>query len=106
MGYDEAYVLVRTASEPASSNGLVAKGRIRIHKVVLQGDGSNALSVDLYNALTATGTIQIGVVQHATTGTVFSRLAQSDFDPPVVFDVGLSMTFTGNGGTVRIYYSR
>jgi hypothetical protein len=103
---DEAYVHVVTADENSASNGLVAKGAIFIHKLVLEGDGSNALQAQLHNKLTVTGTAEISLAANEQFATEFTRYQSETFDPPMRFNVGLSVDLTGNAGTARIYYSR
>src|SRR3990167_3353341 len=104
--YDDMQVHVVTADEAAASNGIVALGRIRIHKVVLEGDGSNALQAQLHNQLTVTGTAEISLAANEQFAGEFSRYNEVNFNPPVPYFTGLSTNLTGNGGTVRIYYSR
>jgi len=103
---DPVYVHVVTTDEAAASNGLVAKGAIYIHKVVLEGDGSNALTVQLHNQLTVTGTAEISLAATAYAAAIFNRYVEANFGSPIRFGVGLSTNLTGNGGTCRIYYSR
>jgi hypothetical protein len=105
--YDPALVHVVTADETGTSNGIVAKhGRILVHKIVLHGGASNAqLSVVLHDALTITGTAKAGLqVPVVATGSVFGSYAEVDFNPPVPFEIGLSIDVT-NTGTVRINYT-
>jgi len=77
-----------------------------VHKVVLDGGTSNAqLIVAIHDALTITGTAVIGLrTKEVATGGVFETYAESNFDPPVPFEVGLSIVLT-NTGTCRIYYT-
>jgi hypothetical protein len=105
--YDPAHVHVTTADETGNSNGIVAKhGRILVHKVVIDGATSNAqASVLLHDALTITGTAKIGLrTLEVATGSVFGTYAEVNFNPPVPFEVGLSIDHT-NTGTCRIYYT-
>ena len=104
--YDDAYVFVATTDDAAASNAIVAKGAIRIHKVCIEGDGSNVVSVQLHNALTVTGTAEISLTVNEQFATEFGRYAGSNFEPPFRFGVGLSINITGNAATARIYYSR
>lgn len=104
--YDDCYAHVGTADEAAASNGIVAKGPIRIHKVVLEGDGSNALQVQFHNQLTVTGTAEINLAANEQFANEFQRYCEADFSPPIRFGVGLSINLTGNGGTYRLYYTR
>lgn len=107
--YDPAMVHSITADEDGVSNGLVTKhGRILVHKLVLDGGASNAeLSVLVHDFATVAGapTAKLGLrVPVVATGGVFGSYAESNFDPPVPFEVGLSINVT-NTGTVRIYYT-
>ena len=104
--YGDATVRVLTADETGTSNGIVAKhGRIRVHKVVLESATSNAVtSVALHDALTVTGTEVIGLTTNEVTATIYQRYAEANFDPPVPFEVGLSVNITGTA-TCRIYYT-
>lgn len=104
--YDNVYVHVITADEAAASNGLVAKGAIKIHKVALEhADGAAVLAVQLHDQLTVTGTAEISLTTNLADGTTFQRYTEADFPSPVRFGVGLSINITGTG-TCRIYYSR
>ena len=110
MTYDPVSVHSVTGDSDGTSNGIVAKhGRIKVHKVVLQSDGSNAVSVALNDHGTiGSSAVIVGLANNQSTeGTPDSyvRLTQSDFDPPVPFEVGLSIDVTGNGATVRVYYT-
>ena len=104
--YDDLYVHVVTADEAAASNVLVAKGAIRIHKVCIEGDGSNVVSVQIHNAATVTGTAEISLTVNEQFATEFGRYAEANFHPPMRFGVGLSTNITGNAAVCRIYYSR
>jgi len=98
-----------TASETAASNALVSTGPILIHKVVMQNtNGSNVVSVLLYDAATATGTAKIGLTTNAVAAASanFEVYHEANFDPPVRFQVGLSSTIAGANPTCRVYYSR
>ena len=102
-------VHVFTTSEAAASNAIVAKGPILVHKVVLQNtNGSNAISVLLYDAATATGTEKIGLTTNAVAAASanFEAYSEANFDPPVRFQVGLSSTIAGANPTCRLYYTR
>ena|SRR3990167_197227 len=103
---DPVSVLVLTVDSLAATNALVSThGRILVHKVTLTGNGSNALTVDLYNALTVTGSAVIVLAMGSQAAGIFDRYAEANFDKPVPFDIGLTVDLTGNGGTVRIYYT-
>jgi hypothetical protein len=100
---------VFTSSETAASNALVTKGPILVHKVVMQNtNGSNAVSVLLYDAATATGTEKIGLTTNAVAAASanFEQYREANFDPPVRFQVGFSSTIAGANPTCRVYYSR
>ena len=104
--YDNVYVHAVTADETGTSNGLVSKGEVKIHKVVVQhADGTAVLSVAIHDALTITGAVVIGLTTNLADGTTFDRYAEADFNPPLRMEVGVSIDVTGTG-TVRIYYSR
>mgnify|MGYP001607839095 FL=1 len=104
--YDPANVFVGTADSDGASNGIVAIGAIKIHKVVLEGDGSNVLTVQLHNQASITGTAEISLAANEVFATEFKRYTEANFSPPVRFGVGLSVNITGNAGTYRVYYSR
>jgi hypothetical protein len=101
-------VYTATTSDAAASNGIVAKGPILVHKVALQNtNGSNAISALIYDAATATGTAKIGLTtEQAPTAAAFLMYRSEDFDPPVLFQTGLSTTLAGANVTLRIYYTR
>ena len=104
--YDDVYVHIITADETAASNGLVAKGAIRIHKVVVEAATSNAVSaLALHDAATVTGDAKIGITTNEVTATIYTRYAEANFSPQVRFQVGLSINVTGTL-IARIYYSR
>lgn len=99
--YDPAMVHVIAADEASASNGLLTKhGRILVHKVTLNKDASNPVSALIYDAATATGTALI-----ALSGEAAENYEEANFDPPVPFETGLSTDLTGNGGTIRVYYT-
>jgi len=105
--YDNASVLSVTSNSVAASNAIVSGGgAIRVHKVTLNGDGSNALILDVYNQLTVTGTPEISIRANQEFSGQFSRYIEADFDPPVEYNVGLTLAFTGNGPIGKVYYTR
>lgn len=116
MHDDPCAVFVASATSLDVSNGLINTfngsgelltrvGPIKVHKVTLEGVGTNALSVALYHASQATGAALIGLAANETYSTVFSRYNEADFNPPVRFDTWISIGLTGIG-TYRIYYTR
>ena len=106
--YDPAIVLVGTADSDGTSNAIVAKGAIKIHKVVLEGDGSNILTVKLYDDINTSNAAKayISLAANEVFSGEFKRYSEANFNPPVRYDLGLSVDITGNAGTYRIYYSR
>jgi hypothetical protein len=104
--YDPVNVFIRTADSDGTSNGIVATGRIKVHKVVLSGDSSNLVTALLYNsnAIGVAGTELIALA--SPIAAPFGRNQFADFNPPVPFEIGLSIDITGNGAVCRVYYTR
>jgi uncharacterized phosphosugar-binding protein len=99
------YDSVQVYSNTADANAALT-GPVNVHKVQVESaDGLAALSVQLHDALTVTGT----AIVSCTTGQVYAsnydRMAQVDFNPPVAFGKGVSANITGTG-TYRVYYVR
>jgi hypothetical protein len=114
--YDPVRVFISSASETNVSNRLIATfnasgnlstqiSPILVHKVTVEGVGTNALSIALYHATTASGTISINLAANETYANVYSRYNEADFNPPVPFTNFISLALTGIG-TYRIYYTR
>ena len=107
--YDDVYVRRVTADENAASNGLVSNAvSIRVHKVVVTGDGSNAVSVDIHDDSNASNAalIKISVASNERFAGEFSRFTQANFSPPVSFNTGVSFNLTGNTAVVYLYFTR
>jgi len=94
----------------ASSNAIFSSQAIRVSKVVLHNtaNGSNIISALLYDGVTASGTIKIGLTTNpvAAASATFEQYRSETFDPPVVFQQFLSVTLAGSNVTCRIYYDR
>ena len=106
---DDAYVRRVTADENAASNGLVSNAvSVRVHKIIVTGDGSNVVSADIHDDINASNalTIKISVASNERFSGEFSRFTQADFNPPALFDTGVSFNLTGNTAVVYLYYSR
>lgn len=104
MANDVAQVYVNTADANAAIS--VAAGPVRIHKLQVEhADGTAAVSCQLHNAATVTGTALASCTTNLADGTTFQRMAEINFDPPLYFHIGVSANITGTG-TYRIYYSR
>jgi len=105
MSYDPATVAVKTASESAASNSVMAVPCL-IHKVCLRNtNGSNAVSIAIYDAATATGTAKIDISTNLADGTAYELSREITFDPPVRFDTGVSTTVAGSNATARIHFT-
>lgn len=113
---DPCAVFVASATSLDVSNGLISTfngsgeflaniGPIKVHKVTLEGVGTNVLSVALRHSSNAVGTVLIGLAANETYSTVFSRYNEADFNPPVRFNSWISISLTGLG-TYRIFYTR
>jgi len=99
--YDDVQVYVNTAD---ANNALAFP--CRIHKVQVESaDGLGAVSVQLHDAATVTGTAKISVTTEQVYASNFTRTSREDFNPPVRFETGVSANITGTG-TYRIYYSK
>ena len=109
MNYDDVQVRRVVADENAVSNGLVTNNvMVRVHKVVVTGDGSNVVSVDLHDDSNASNAllIKISLSGQETTGSKFSRYVESDHNPPVEFKSGVALNLTGNTAAVYLYYTK
>ena len=107
--YDSVRVLRVTADSVAASNGLVTNNVItRIHKVVLIGDGSNVVSVNIHDDTNASNAalIKIALSTNEQFAGEFERFEQADFNPPVEFNKGVSIDVTGNAVVVYAYYTK
>ena len=114
--YDPCLVFVASATSLDVSNGLISRYNgsgeflanvtpIRVHKVVVEGVGTNALTVALHHASNASGTAVVSLSANETYSTVFSRYNEADFNPPIRFNTWISIALTGIG-TYRVYYTR
>ena len=107
--YDDVQVRRVTADENAVSNGLVTNSvMVRVHKVVVTGDGSNAVSVDLHDDSNASNAllIKISVSSNEVFSGEFERYTQADFNPPVEFKSGVAFNVTGNTVVAYLYYTK
>jgi len=93
----------------ASSNAVMSSQSIRVHKVVLHNtaNGSNIISALLYDGVTASGSIKIGLTTNpvAAASATFEQYKEVNFDPPVIFQQFLSVALAGSNVTCRIYYT-
>lgn len=104
MTYDDCKVATITASQGASTNGLLFP--LRVHKVVVEhADGTAQARVDLFDAAAAGGTAAISMEARLADGTTFTTLEISDFNPPLAVETGLSSTIA-NSAVVKVYYTR
>ena len=107
--FDTLEVYIATADEIAASTALVVSGEsVKVHGVILVGDGSNALSIALHNDVNSSNASAIKVfvsANEAFSGT-FDVFTPMMFANPVHFDKGISTNLTGNGGTAYIYYTK
>jgi len=94
----------------ASSNAVVSSQSIRVHKVVLHNatNASNIISALLYDSVTASGSIKIGLTTNpvAAASATFEQYREANFDPPVTFQEFLSVILAGTNVTCRIYYTK
>ncbi len=99
--YEGCQVYVNTAD----ANAALAFPLI-VHRVEVEhADGATALSVQLHDAATVTGTAKCSVTTNLADGTTFQRQVGVNYPNGVNFDVGVSANITGTG-TYRVYYTR
>ena len=83
-----------------TADAAICPCRSRINAVTLLGDGTNAVSLILYdNASAASGTVLAKVTQLAT-----ARLTHILFDNPVFAENGIYADVTGTGAEYIVYY--
>lgn len=110
--YDDLQVFGSNGDSIAASNVLIAqnsnKVSVRVYKVVLIGDGSNALTLAIHDDENNSNSslIKISMAANQEYSGQFRRQTVQDFNPPVVFNSGVSFNITGNGGTYYAYYTR
>jgi hypothetical protein len=75
-----------------------------LYGIVFVTDGSNALSADVYNALSATGTKLVPTLEMAAS----PRIQTLNFDPPVPYSLGVyvDVTVAGSGTIAYMVYYR
>jgi hypothetical protein len=78
-----------------------------VHKVTLShADGTAATRAELHDNVTADDPVLIELRNNATghATVLFKQFVQADFDPPVLFEKGLSTDISGTG-ILRIFYT-
>ena len=99
--YDGSLVYVNTVD----ANNAIAFPCV-VHKVQVEhADGSAAVSVQLHDAVTVTGTAVVSATTEQVYASNFTRSKSEDFPRGVNFEKGVSANITGTG-TYRIYYTR
>ena len=76
-----------------------------LYGIVFVTDGSNALSVDIYDSGSATGTKLVPTLQLAAS----PRIQTLNFDPPVPYNTGVYVDVTVSGGgsiAYMVYYRK
>jgi len=107
--YDDVYVRRVSADENAASNGLVSNAvSVRVHKVTIDGALSNATSVAIHDDSNASNAalIKINISTSPMYAGTFELYKDVSFNPPVVFNSGISLNVTGTGVVAYLYYSR
>jgi hypothetical protein len=94
MGYSTVY----TADQNA-----VYSGDSWLYGLVVGTDGTNSVTITVYDALTATGTKAFP--DWVVTTSSSNRMSVISFDPPLVMGTGITVDIT-TGGTVNyvVYY--
>jgi hypothetical protein len=104
MSYDPCSVKTLTASQGASTNGLLFP--LLVHKVSIENaDGAAQARVDLFDAATAAGTAFVSVEAPLADGTTYKTYEATDFNPPIAVELGVSSTIAANT-IVKVYYTR
>jgi hypothetical protein len=82
-----------------NADTLIATGRNRVNAITVLTDGTNAATVDLYDALTGSGTIN--VKGRCVGANLINHII---FENPVVFETGIYADVTGTGATFIVFY--
>lgn len=82
-----------------NADTLIFTGKNRVNAITVITDGTNAATLDLYDATTGSGTIKVkgkcvgaNLVNHIL------------FENPVVFDTGIYADVTGTGASFIVFY--
>ena len=110
--YDAATVSSFTATSDGASNGIINAStnmtHVLVHKMaIVNTNGSNVCSATLHNFTQASANILAFLTTNPTFAAGSWELYKEvDFDPPLRFTVGLSVTIVGTNNTTRVYYTR
>lgn len=87
------------SSSLLTQDTLIFTGRNRINAVTVIADGTNAASLVVYDALTATGTVVAKVSIKAT-----DTMQHVIFENPVLCETGIYADVTGTNAEFIVYY--
>ena len=83
-----------------SADALIATGRNRINAIILNGDGTNAASVTIYDNTSASGK----VVDKVTIGANHVHGDQHIFTNPILCENGIYADVTGTGAEYVVFF--
>lgn len=83
-----------------SSDTLIFTGRNRINAVTVLTDGTNAATVNLYDARAASGKIAVSIKCLGT-----ALINHITFDNPIIMEDGIYADVTGTGATFIVFYA-
>ena len=91
-------------STEKTADALIDTGKGTFHGILVTTDGTNAVTVEIYDGLVAAGGTQLIATWEITTSST-NRGASLSMDPPVKYDTGLFIDITCSG-TVQymVYY--
>lgn len=92
-----------SADETSASNGLTFG--LYVHKVVLNGQAANQVTLALYDAASVTGNPKIRFATGISGDTEFEQCKDLNFSPPVYFKQ-LTADIGGTNAEAFVYYTR
>jgi hypothetical protein len=100
--YAQSFV---NSSGSKTASAVIYNGAGSLHGIAVSTDGTNAQTVDIYDALSATGTKLIPTWVVTTSST--DRTQYYGFYPPVRYETGCFVNVSGSGTMAYVvYFSR
>jgi hypothetical protein len=81
----------------------VVTGRAGLTGVIVQTDGTNAATIDIYDNTAGSGTKVFSAVVNATAAAI-QRAVPFMFVRAVKAEIGLTVVLSGTGATASVYY--